>query len=56
MERFLAALRTGQLLDLMEVMAPDVVLVADGGGLVPAAGFRFMAPNAWRSCWRVRSG
>jgi RNA polymerase sigma-70 factor, ECF subfamily len=36
-ERFLAALRTGQILDLMEVMAPDVVLVADGGGLVPAA-------------------
>jgi RNA polymerase sigma-70 factor (TIGR02957 family) len=36
-ERFLTALRTGQLLDLMEVMAPDVVLIADGGGLVPAA-------------------
>src|SRR5215468_8981655 len=36
-ERFLAALRTGQILDLMEVMAPDVVLIADGGGLVPAA-------------------
>jgi RNA polymerase sigma-70 factor (TIGR02957 family) len=36
-ERFLNALRTGQLLDLMEVMAPDVVLIADGGGLVPAA-------------------
>jgi RNA polymerase sigma-70 factor (ECF subfamily) len=36
-ERFLAALRTGQLRDLMEVMAPDVVLVADGGGIVPAA-------------------
>jgi RNA polymerase sigma-70 factor (TIGR02957 family) len=36
-DRFLAVLRTGQLLDLMEVMAPDVVLVADGGGLVPAA-------------------
>ncbi|HEV7753496.1 MAG TPA: RNA polymerase sigma-70 factor [Baekduia sp.] len=36
-ERFLAALRTGQLQELMEVMAPDVVLVADGGGIVPAA-------------------
>ena len=36
-ERFLTALRTGQLQDLMEVMAPDVVLIADGGGLVPAA-------------------
>jgi RNA polymerase sigma-70 factor (ECF subfamily) len=36
-DRFLTALRTGKLLDLMEVMAPDVVLIADGGGLVPAA-------------------
>ncbi|MFE7075353.1 RNA polymerase sigma-70 factor [Streptomyces sp. NPDC057620] len=36
-ERFLLALRTGQLRELMEIMAPDVVLVADGGGLVPAA-------------------
>jgi RNA polymerase sigma factor (sigma-70 family) len=35
-ERFLAALRTGRLQDLMEVMAPDVVLVADGGGLAAA--------------------
>jgi RNA polymerase sigma-70 factor (ECF subfamily) len=36
-ERFLAALRTGQLQALMEVMAPDVVLIADGGGLAAAA-------------------
>jgi RNA polymerase sigma-70 factor (TIGR02957 family) len=36
-ERFLAALRTGQLQGLMEVMAPDVVLIADGGGLAGAA-------------------
>jgi RNA polymerase sigma-70 factor (TIGR02957 family) len=36
-ERFLAALRTGQVQALMEILAPDVVLVADGGGLVPAA-------------------
>ena len=35
-ERFLAALRTGQLRELMEVMAPDVVLIADGGGLAAA--------------------
>ncbi|MFC8824992.1 RNA polymerase sigma-70 factor [Streptomyces sp. NPDC057137] len=34
--RFLAALRTGQLRELLEVMAPDVVLVADGGGVVAA--------------------
>src|ERR687894_2948684 len=35
-ERFLAALRTGQLQELMEVLAPDVVLIADGGGLARA--------------------
>ncbi|WP_406131200.1 RNA polymerase sigma-70 factor [Streptomyces sp. NBC_00989] len=36
-ERFLRALRTGQLQELMEVMAPEVVLVTDGGGVVAAA-------------------
>ena len=36
-ERFLVALRTGQLQELVQVMAPDVVLIADGGGLVAAA-------------------
>ena len=36
-ERFLAALRTGQLQELVQVMAPDVVLIADGGGHVAAA-------------------
>ncbi|MDF9810831.1 RNA polymerase sigma-70 factor [Streptomyces sp. SPB162] len=36
-ERFLAAVRTGQLQELVEVMAPDVVLIADGGGLAAAA-------------------
>jgi RNA polymerase sigma-70 factor (TIGR02957 family) len=35
--RFLVALRTGQVQALMEVMAPDVVLIADGGGLAAAA-------------------
>ncbi|GAA3017488.1 RNA polymerase sigma-70 factor [Streptomyces drozdowiczii] len=36
-ERFLLALRTGQLRELVEVMAPDVVLIADGGGIAAAA-------------------
>ncbi|HYS36492.1 MAG TPA: RNA polymerase sigma-70 factor [Pseudonocardiaceae bacterium] len=35
--RFLAALTTGDVQGLMDVLAPDVVLVADGGGLAPAA-------------------
>ncbi|HYX87183.1 MAG TPA: RNA polymerase sigma factor SigJ [Gaiellales bacterium] len=36
-ERFLAALRTGQVQELMDIMAPDVVLIADGGGRAAAA-------------------
>ncbi|MCX4992416.1 MULTISPECIES: RNA polymerase sigma-70 factor [unclassified Streptomyces] len=36
-ERFLEALRTGRLQELVEVMSPDVVLIADGGGLAAAA-------------------
>ena len=36
-ERFLAALATGDVRGLMDVLAPDVILVADGGGLAPAA-------------------
>jgi len=36
-ERFVAALTTGDLQGLLDVLAPDVVLVADGGGLAPAA-------------------
>ena len=60
-ERFLAALIVGDVQGLMDVLAPDVVLVADGGGLVPAArhpvegmervavllsGFKRVAPGA----------
>jgi RNA polymerase sigma-70 factor (ECF subfamily) len=36
-DRFLAALTSGDLQGLMDVLAPDVVLVADGGGIAPAA-------------------
>ncbi|MFH8369830.1 RNA polymerase sigma-70 factor [Streptomyces sp. NPDC018031] len=36
-ERFLVALRTGRLRELMDLMAPDVVMIADGGGIVAAA-------------------
>jgi RNA polymerase sigma-70 factor (TIGR02957 family) len=36
-ERFLAALTSGDVQGLMEVVAPDVVVVADGGGVVAAA-------------------
>jgi RNA polymerase sigma-70 factor (ECF subfamily) len=34
--QFLAAMTSGDVQGLMDVLAPDVVLIADGGGLVPA--------------------
>ncbi len=37
MERFLAAVRGGDMQELLDVLAPDVVVVADGGGVVAAA-------------------
>jgi RNA polymerase sigma-70 factor (TIGR02957 family) len=36
-DRFLAAVRHGDLQGLLDVLAPDVVVVADGGGIVAAA-------------------
>jgi RNA polymerase sigma-70 factor (ECF subfamily) len=36
-DRFLAAIRDGDVLGLLDVLAPDVIVVADGGGLVAAA-------------------
>jgi RNA polymerase sigma-70 factor (TIGR02957 family) len=35
-ERFLAALDSGDIQSLLDVLAPDVVMAADGGGQVPA--------------------
>jgi RNA polymerase sigma-70 factor (ECF subfamily) len=37
LDRFLAATRDGDLQGLLDVLAPDVVIVSDGGGLVAAA-------------------
>jgi ketosteroid isomerase-like protein len=34
-ERFLAALTTGDVPELLKVLAPDVLVVGDGGGLAP---------------------
>jgi RNA polymerase sigma-70 factor (TIGR02957 family) len=36
-ERFLAAVTAGDVQGLMDVLAPDVIVVADSGGLAPAA-------------------
>lgn len=35
-EQFVAAITSGDVQGLMDVLAPDVVLIADGGGLAPA--------------------
>lgn len=35
-EQFMTALNSGDVQGLMDVLAPDVVMVADGGGLTPA--------------------
>jgi RNA polymerase sigma-70 factor (TIGR02957 family) len=37
LERFLAAVTSGDVQGLVEVLAPEVILIADGGGLVRAA-------------------
>ncbi|MHB1924855.1 MAG: RNA polymerase sigma-70 factor [Acidimicrobiales bacterium] len=37
LQKFMAAISSGDVQGLMDVLAPDVVLIADGGGLVPAA-------------------
>lgn len=37
LERFMNATRTGEIRALLDVLAPDVVLVSDGGGVVSAA-------------------
>lgn len=36
-EQFLEAIRRGDVQALLDVLAPDVIVVADGGGVVPAA-------------------
>ena len=45
-DRFLAAVTAGDLQGLMDVLAPDVVVVADSGGLAPAARRPVVRPGA----------
>jgi RNA polymerase sigma-70 factor (TIGR02957 family) len=44
-ERFLAAIRGGDLQDLLDVLAPDVVAIGDGGGIAPAARKPLVGPE-----------
>jgi RNA polymerase sigma-70 factor (TIGR02957 family) len=53
-DRFLAAVRTGDMQGLLDVLAPDVVVVADGGGLVTA--FRRPIEGAERVAGLLMSG
>ncbi len=53
-DRFLAAIRHGDLQGLLDVLAPDVVVVADGGGLVNA--FRRPIKGAERVAGLLISG
>jgi RNA polymerase sigma-70 factor (ECF subfamily) len=48
-EKFLAAAATGDVRGLMEVLAPDVVVISDGGGVVPAS--RKRVTGADRVAW-----
>ena len=52
-ERFVAAVTTGDLQGLMDVLAPDAVLIADGGGIVQAA--RIPIVGAARICTFARN-
>ena len=66
LEKFMAAISSGDLQGLLDVLAPDVVLIADGGGLVAAArkpmvgsrGWRRSSPGWWssRTSWRPLPG
>jgi DNA-directed RNA polymerase specialized sigma24 family protein len=47
LDRFLAAIRHGDLQGLLDVLAPDVVVLADGGGVVAAARLRSKARSGW---------
>src|SRR5690349_9678708 len=51
-ERFLTGLRTGQIRDLMDVMA-HVVLTADGAATYLPLALRSTEPNTWRGCLRA---
>ena len=44
-DRFLAALATGNLQGLMDTLAPDAVLIADGGGIVPTVKQPIVGPK-----------
>jgi RNA polymerase sigma factor (sigma-70 family) len=55
-ERFLVAVCTGHVQEQMEVMAPEVVLIADGGGSCRPRALRSTAPSGSPGCWPAPAG
>ena len=56
LEKFMAAVTSGDVRGLVEVLAPDVVLIADGGGLVRAAKKPLVGAEtvvAFLAAWRI---
>jgi RNA polymerase sigma-70 factor (ECF subfamily) len=47
--KFKAAIETGDVQELLEILAPDVVIITDGGGIVPAA--RKPVTGADKAAW-----
>ena len=51
LEEFMTAVTSGDVQRLVEVLAPEVVLIADGGGLAPALADRSSGPKGWWRSW-----
>ena len=51
LEAFQRAVETGDLQGLLDILAPDVVLLGDGGGVVQAALAPVAGPARWPACW-----
>jgi hypothetical protein len=53
LEAFQRAAETGDLQHLLDILAPDVVFLSDGGGIVQAVLRPIVGPPRWPACWPV---
>ncbi len=51
LDAFQRAVETGDLQGLLDMLAPDAVLLTDGGGVKRAAVRPIAGPAGWRACW-----
>ena len=51
LEAFQRAAETGDLQNLLDILAPDVVFLGDGGGVVQAVLAPIAGPARWPGCW-----